>query len=45
LNFNVPKDELGTMKNIVKEEMEGAFELSVPLRVDIGVGDNWLEAH
>ena len=45
LNFNVPKDELDTMKNIVKEEMEGAFELSVPLRVDIGVGDNWLEAH
>jgi DNA polymerase-1 len=45
LNFNVPKDELDTMKNIVKEEMEGAFKLSVPLRVDIGVGDNWLEAH
>ena len=45
LNFNVPRDELDTMKNIVKEEMEGAFKLSVPLRVDIGVGDNWLEAH
>ncbi|MBO7337062.1 MAG: DNA polymerase I, partial [Paludibacteraceae bacterium] len=45
LNFNVPKSELDVMKTIVKEEMEGAFEMSVPLRVDIGVGDNWLEAH
>ncbi|MBP5742501.1 MAG: hypothetical protein J6W49_03545, partial [Paludibacteraceae bacterium] len=45
LNFNVPKSELDVMKTIVKEEMEGAFEMSVPLCVDIGVGDNWLEAH
>lgn len=45
LNFNVPHDELDRMKRLVKEEMEGAFPLSVPLRVDVGIGHNWLEAH
>ena len=45
LNFNVPLDEVERVKTLVKEEMEGAFSLSVPLRVDIGVGQNWLEAH
>ena len=45
LNFNVPLDELERVKALVREEMEGAIELSVPLRVDIGVGANWLEAH
>ena len=45
LNFNVPLDEVDRVKVLVREEMEGAIELSVPLRVDIGVGANWLEAH
>ena len=45
LNFNVPVAEVEQVKQLVREEMEGALELSVPLRVDIGVGDNWLEAH
>ncbi len=45
LNFNVPLDEVERVKTLVKEEMEGAMALSVPLRVDIGVGQNWLEAH
>ena len=45
LNFNVPLDELERVKALVREEMEGAMKLSVPLRVDIGVGANWLEAH
>ena len=45
LNFNVPLDEVERVKALVREEMEGAFSLSVPLRVDIGVGQNWLEAH
>ena len=45
LNFNVPLDEVERVKALVREEMEGAFSLSVPLRVDIGVGANWLEAH
>ena len=45
LNFNVPEDEVELMTRIVREEMEGAFALKVPLRVDVGVGGNWLEAH
>ena len=45
LNFNVPLDEEERVKALVREEMEGAVKLSVPLRVDIGVGANWLEAH
>ena len=45
LNFNVPMDEVDRVKALVREEMEGAMKLSVPLRVDIGVGQNWLEAH
>ncbi|MCD7932964.1 MAG: DNA polymerase I [Tannerellaceae bacterium] len=45
LNFNVHKDELEKVKQIVLEEMEGAIQLSVPLIADCGVGNNWLEAH
>ncbi|MCD8043805.1 MAG: DNA polymerase I [Tannerellaceae bacterium] len=45
LNFNVYKDELEKVKQIVLEEMEGAIQLSVPLIADCGVGNNWLEAH
>ncbi len=45
LNFNVPLEEVDKVNALVREEMEGAFKLSVPLRVDIGVGQNWLEAH
>lgn len=45
LNFNVPRSEIGILSAIVREEMENAFELSVPLKVDIGTGSNWLEAH
>lgn len=45
LNFNVPMDELTAAKKIVVEEMENAYELSVPLKTDCGAGKNWLEAH
>ena len=45
LNFNVVHDELYLVKSIVTREMEGALSLSVPLKVDVGVGQNWLEAH
>ena len=45
LVFEVPKDELEKAKSLIKEEMENAIELSVPIKVDIGVGKNWLEAH
>ncbi len=45
LNFNVPLDELERVQTLVREEMEGAYQLRVPLKVDIGTGHNWLEAH
>jgi DNA polymerase-1 len=45
LNFEVPKDELERVKAVVKNEMEGAASLMVPLVVDMGEGSNWLEAH
>ena len=37
--------EREAVKKIVREQMEGAAELRIPLVVDIGVGKNWLEAH
>ena len=37
--------ERETVERIVREQMEGAAELSIPLVVDVGVGKSWLEAH
>ncbi|MBE16676.1 MAG: DNA polymerase I [Cytophagaceae bacterium] len=45
LVFDVPNQELDTMKTLIKSEMEQAFSLSVPLDVEVGQGQNWLEAH
>ena len=45
LIFDVPKDEMDIIKPIVEKEMENAFKLAVPLVVDSGIGNNWLEAH
>ena len=45
LVFDAHKDELETIKPIIKNEMENAFKMSVPLDVEIGIGENWLEAH
>ena len=45
LNFNVIPSEKEKIKKIVIEEMEGAYKMRVPLSVDSGFGDNWLEAH
>ncbi|MDZ7260846.1 MAG: DNA polymerase I, partial [candidate division KSB1 bacterium] len=45
LVFEVPKEELEQVRQLVKQEMEGAIQLDVPIKVDIGVGANWLEAH
>lgn len=45
LNFSVPADEKELVERIVLEEMQGAFEMKVPLTADCGWGANWLEAH
>ena len=45
LVFDVYKPELEELKTMIKTEMESAYTLSVPLDVEIGVGDNWLQAH
>ena len=44
LVFNVYEDELDTVKEIVRDIMENTFKLSVPLKVDIEVGNDWYEA-
>ncbi len=45
LIFEVPPDELDEVKNLVKEIMEGIWDLKVPLKVNINSGKNWAEAH
>lgn len=45
LIFEVPEEELRTMELLVSHEMERAVPLLVPLKVDIGSGRNWSEAH
>jgi DNA polymerase-1 len=45
LVFEVPVAELDAVKGLVVEEMERAIELAVPIKVDVGVGCNWYEAH
>ncbi len=45
LLFDVEKSELDEVKEIVKRLMENALELNVPVLVEIGTGDNWLDAH
>ena len=45
LVFEVPPDELEQVSELVKKEMEAVWELSVPLKVNIAVGNNWAEAH
>ncbi len=45
LVFDVHKAELEIIKPIIKYEMENAYKLKVPLDVEVGTGENWLEAH
>ena len=44
LLFDTPRDEYDEVVSIIKEKMEGACKLSVPLKVDIESGDSWYEA-
>jgi len=45
LVFDVHKDEVETLKPIVETNMRNALKLTVPIVVEMGVGQNWLEAH
>ncbi|MBI4684289.1 MAG: DNA polymerase I [Nitrospirae bacterium] len=45
LLFEAPESELGMAKEIIREGMEGIIKLEVPLKIDIGYGINWAEAH
>jgi len=45
LVFDVPKDEVEAVKEIVSREMTSAYDFGVPLEVGMGVGENWLDAH
>lgn len=45
LIFESPTDEIETASKLIKTEMESALKTQVPLLVEIGVGNNWLEAH
>jgi DNA polymerase-1 len=44
LVFECPPEEIASVSELVKRQMEGACELKVPLLVDIGVGGNWRDA-
>ena len=45
LVFDAHNTEIEALKTLVKNEMENAFQMKVPLEVEIGTGQNWLEAH
>jgi DNA polymerase-1 len=44
LLFECPADQLESLTAIAKQEMENAMNFDVPISVDVGVGDNWLDA-
>jgi DNA polymerase-1 len=46
LVFDVRKDELNELKPLIVEKMQSALpNLKVPILAEVGVGENWLEAH
>ncbi|MGK6343799.1 DNA polymerase I [Chryseobacterium sp. DT-3] len=45
LIFEAPADEIEAASKLIKTQMESALETQVPLLVEVGVGNNWLEAH
>ncbi len=45
LIFDVYKDELEILSELVRDKMTNALQLSIPVIVNINTGDNWLEAH
>ncbi|MBL6618966.1 MAG: DNA polymerase I [Flavobacteriales bacterium] len=45
LVFDVPRDEVDAVTQLVRTHMEQAVELAVPLEVEVQTGSDWLEAH
>lgn len=45
LVFETPSEELDLARNLITKTMESVWTLSVPLKVDVGYGKNWAEAH
>lgn len=45
LDFEVPEDELDIITKLVKETMEGIWDLKVPLKINIKIGTNWAEIY
>lgn len=45
LLFESPKNEIDELVKMASDKMETAIKLSVPLKVDIGIGNNWYDAH
>ena len=45
LVFDVPRAEVETVRELVRTHMAEAVDLGVPMEVEIGTGENWLEAH
>jgi DNA polymerase-1 len=45
LMLDVPESEIDEVKTVVRDAMENAVDIDVRLKVDMGVGSNWLEAH
>jgi DNA polymerase-1 len=44
LLFEVPKNQADEVSEVVREAMQSAAALKVPLTVDVGIGDNWRDA-
>ena len=45
LVFEVPPEEVDEVQQVVRDVMEGVWELRVPLKVNLAIGQNWAEAH
>ncbi|MFH1755977.1 MAG: DNA polymerase I, partial [Candidatus Latescibacterota bacterium] len=45
LVFDVPEEEVKEVSAVVVDTMENAIKLKVPLKIDMGIGENWLTAH